>query len=108
MSLRKTRKPRSDRKHAVYRVFNILTGEFYIGITVTNGPAVKRAVKVRFQKHVSRALVETKDWSFCSAIRAWGPECFDYEVLEVVRGRKPAHQRERELIRTLKPTLNTF
>jgi hypothetical protein len=102
------RKPRSDRKHAVYCIRNILTDDFYIGITVTNGSAIKRAVKVRFQKHVSRAMVETKDWSFCKAIREWGAECFDHTVLEVVRGRKPAHQRERELIRTLKPTLNTF
>jgi hypothetical protein len=31
-----------------------------------------------------------------------------YEVLEVIRGRKPAYQRERELIAELEPTLNTF
>jgi hypothetical protein len=31
-----------------------------------------------------------------------------YHVVEVVRGRKPAHQRERELIAELAPTLNTF
>jgi hypothetical protein len=29
-------------------------------------------------------------------------------VLEVVRGRKPAYQRERELINTYNPSLNTF
>ena len=102
------RKRRSDRKHAIYRIVNILTGECYIGITVTNGNAVKRAVKVRFQKHVSRAKQESKSWAFCEAIRAWGSECFEPEVLEVVRGRKPAHQRERELIREFNPTLNTF
>lgn len=102
------RKRRSDRKHAVYAVVNILTGDCYIGITVTQGAAVKRAVKVRFQKHVSRAKQESKDWSFCRAIREWGAECFEPRVLEVVRGRKAAHQRERELIKTLNPTLNTF
>ncbi len=31
-----------------------------------------------------------------------------YEVLEVIRGRKPAYQRERELISEYQPTLNTF
>ena len=31
-----------------------------------------------------------------------------YQVLEVVRGRKPAHQRERQLIAEFEPTLNTF
>lgn len=102
------RKPRSDRKHAIYAVTNILTGEFYIGITVTNGPAVKRAVKTRFQKHVSRALVESKNWAFCNAIREWGKECFEPSVLEVVRGKALAHQRERELIRDLDPVLNSW
>jgi hypothetical protein len=29
-------------------------------------------------------------------------------VLEVVRGRKPAYQRERELIAQYQPNLNTF
>ena len=106
--MNRKRKLRCDRKHAVYCVPNILTGEFYIGITVTNGAAVKRAVKVRFQKHVSRAMVESKDWSFCRALREWGAECFEPSVLEVVRGRKNAHQRERELIKSLNPTLNTF
>ena len=101
------RKPRCDRRHAVYVVTNILTDEIYIGITVCAG-APKRSVKVRFQKHVSRAMTESKDWAFCNAIRAWGPECFEAKVLEVVRGRKPAHQRERELIKSLKPQLNTF
>jgi len=102
------RKRRADRKHAIYSVVNILTGEFYIGITVTNGPAIKRAVKVRFQKHVSRAKQESKEWAFCMALREWGSECFEPAVIEVVRGRKAAHQRERELIKTLQPSLNTF
>jgi len=31
-----------------------------------------------------------------------------YEVIEVVRGRKAAHSRERELIEALSPSLNTF
>src|SRR5476651_1936531 len=102
------RKPRCDRKHAIYCVTNILTGEIYIGLTVTQGAAVKRAVKVRFQKHVSRAMKETKDWSFCESIRFFGKEAFEHKVLEVIRGRKAAHQVERAYIRKLKPALNTF
>jgi hypothetical protein len=31
-----------------------------------------------------------------------------YEVIEVVRGRKAAHSRERELIAEWAPSLNTF
>jgi hypothetical protein len=101
------RKPRSDRSHAVYTIRNVLTEERYIGITVCSG-SVRRALKIRWQKHVRRALTENKNWALCEAIRSWGPECFDIQLLEVVRGRKPAHQRERELIRDHAPELNTF
>jgi hypothetical protein len=101
------RKRRQDRKHAVYQITNILTQEFYIGITVCQGAAVKRSLKVRWQKHVHRALNENLDWNLCNAIRSWGVECFTIDLVEVVRGRKPAHKRERELIRELDPHLNT-
>lgn len=102
------RKKRCDRKHALYCATNILTGEQYVGLTVTNGSAVKRAVKVRWQKHVSRARRETKAWALCEALRFWGPEAFDLTVLEVVRGRKAAHQRERQIIAEVQPALNIF
>jgi hypothetical protein len=78
----------------------------YIGLTVANGRAFGKAVKLRVQKHISRAMIEEKDWSICDALR--GAEVVEYEVLEVIRGRKPAHQRERVLIGTLNPSLNTF
>lgn len=102
------RKKRSDRKHALYCATNVLTGERYVGLTVTQGAAVKRAVKVRWQKHVSRAKREAKDWALCKALRFWGAEAFELTVLEVVRGRKQAHQRERQLIAETQPELNTF
>lgn len=101
------RKRRSDRKHAVYAITNILTGEQYIGITVLQGTANK-SLKIRWQKHVRRALTEGKKWALCCAIRDYGVECFEMQLVEFVRGRKPAHQRERELIRELQPALNTF
>jgi hypothetical protein len=97
-------KKRCDRNHVIYRV-NI--GEdSYIGLTVANGRAYLKAVKLRVQKHISRANKENKEWSICEAIRA--ADTIEYEVLEVVRGRKPAHQREREFIKDLEPTLNLF
>jgi hypothetical protein len=102
------RKRRNDRRHAVYCITNALTGERYIGITVCQGAAVKRSLKIRWQKHVRRAVTEDKNWSLCRSIREWGAECFVMELLETIRGRKPAHQRERELIRKLAPELNTF
>ena len=97
-------KKRCDRNHVIYRM--TIGEESYIGLTVVNGRAVTKAVKLRVQKHISRAMVETKDWSICDAIRS--ADVVQYEVLEVIRGRKPAHQRERELIAEYQPSLNTF
>lgn len=102
------RKKRNDRNHVLYRVTCIDTGDSYIGLTVAQGQAFLRSVKVRWQKHVSRAMCENKAWSFCEFLREYHDAEYRYEVIEVVRGRKPAHQRERELIRELNPTLNTF
>jgi hypothetical protein len=97
-------KKRCDRNHVIYRMS--IGDQSYIGLTVANGRAFGKAVKLRVQKHISRAMIEQKDWSICGAIR--GAEVVEYEVLEVVRGRKPAHQREREIIAEMAPTLNTF
>lgn len=101
------RKARQDRKHAVYMMMNTATGEYYLGITVC-ASQVKKAIKVRFQKHVRRALTENKEWNLCRSIREHGPENFEVEVLEIIRGRKPAHARERELIAELCPGLNQY
>lgn len=84
------------------------TGDSYVGLTVADGAAYLRSVKVRVQKHLSRAKRENKDWNLYSFLRENEDVSITYEVLEVVRGRKPAHQRERELISELNPTLNTF
>jgi hypothetical protein len=100
------RKKRSDRNHVIYAV--TAEGQKYIGLTVAIGQAYLRSVKVRVQKHISRALKEDKDWSFCQFIRDNPEVVLRYEVLEVVRGRKAAHSRERELIASLSPSLNTF
>jgi hypothetical protein len=85
---------------------NTNTNEHYIGITVC-GNAVTKALKVRFQKHVRRALTENKDWALCQSIREHGAEAFSVLLIDVVRGRKPAHAYERELINADMPALNT-
>jgi len=43
-----------------------------------------------------------------AALRNLAGASWQYEVLEVIRGRKPAHQRERQLIAEFEPSLNTF
>ena len=102
------RKKRSDRNHVIYQVTCVDTGDNYIGLTVAQGQAFLRSVKVIWQKHVSRAMKEDKQWSFCNALRANADAEWRYEVLEVVRGRKPAHQVERQYIADFEPSLNTF
>lgn len=100
------RKKRNDRNYVLYRL--LMGSESYVGLTVSNGRAFLRSVKVRVQKHLSRARRENKDWSLYAFLRENEEIQVQYEVLEVVRGRKPAYQRERELIAELSPTLNTF
>ena len=100
------KKKRSDRNYVLYLLE--MNGESYVGLTVSQGRAFLRSVKVRVQKHLSRARREDKDWSLYTFLRSQEDVQVTYQVLEVVRGRKPAYQRERELIQELEPTLNTF
>ena len=101
-----TRKRRQDTNHAVYMLVNVATNESYVGITVC-GRDVKKALKVRMQKHVRRAVTENKDWALCRSIREFGADAFVMLLVDVVRGRKPAHKVERELINENTPALNS-
>jgi hypothetical protein len=98
------RRKRSDRNYILYRLY--IDNQEYIGLTVSVGRAFLRSVKVRVQKHMSRANVENKDWTVCEALR--NADVIEYEILEVVRGRKAAYSRERELIAEYQPELNDF
>lgn len=100
------RKKRSDRNYVLYQL--TAENETYIGLTVAQGQAFLRSVKVRVQKHISRAKRENKDWSLYAFLRDNPEVQLQYEVLEVVRGRKNAYQREREIIAETNPSLNTF
>jgi hypothetical protein len=100
------RKRRQDTKHVVYVITNVVTKQQYVGITVC-GQQVRKALKVRVQKHIRRAVTENKTWALCESIREYGPEAHEYGIVEFVRGRKPAHSRERELIREYSPALNS-
>jgi hypothetical protein len=99
------RKRRSDRNHIVYRL--AVCNLEYIGVTSVEKASPKRSLKRRWQKHVQRALAEDHAWKLCKAIRKHGPEAFEVEVLEIIRGKAEAHKRERELIRKHNPRLNT-
>ena len=93
--------------HAIYRLTNTFTNEFYIGMTVCAGTTPAKAVEARFKRHVTRALNQDKDWTLCKAIRQYGAGAFKLEVLERVRGKAEAHTRERQLTKELGAALNT-
>lgn len=99
------RKRRTDRKHIIYSIS--IGKQEYIGITYVQDGKVAKSLDRRWRKHVNRAFNENKDWKLCKAIRRYGPERFNVEVVQVIRGKSAAHEIERELIRSRKPKLNT-
>lgn len=101
----KPRKRRSDRNHVVYCI-TAPDGARYVGITVQDRTPLQ-SVKRRWLKHVNRALREAHAWSLCESIRKWGAAAFQLEVLDKVRGKAEAHEREVQWIQSLVPELNT-
>lgn len=98
------RKKRSDRTHVIYELR--AGDEFYIGITAKTESTVNKSVLTRFNKHTYRARTENKTWPLYQALRRLGADAFEVFILETGRGKAWAHQRERELIREMQPTLN--
>jgi len=104
------RKKRSDRNHIIYLITNTMNGKEYIGITASIGRAFRKSVKVRLQKHFSRARKEGWEWALYKDMNRYIDELevtYEISVLDVVRGKEAVHQREMELIREYKPKLNT-
>ena len=109
MNLKITRKRRTDRNQVLYFIQDTVTFESYIGLTaVSFAGNVRKTLTRRMQKHMQRALTEQKNWGLSCALRERGAERFIFGVIEIVRGKRPAHSRETELINTLQPALNTF
>lgn len=109
MNSKINRKRRTDRNQVIYYIQDTVTLEYYIGLTAVSFKGnVFRTLRRRMQKHMQRALTENKDWGLSRALRERGAERFVFGVVEIVRGKRPAHARETELINTLQPALNTF
>ena len=110
MSNKVSRKKRSDRNHIIYLITNTLNGNQYIGITASKGRAFFRSAKVRLQKHFSRARKENWDWKLYVDMFNYIDDLelvYEVSVLDVVRGKEQAHNKEMELVKKYKPTLNT-
>ena len=109
MNSKINRKRRTDRNQVIYFIRDTVTLEYYIGLTALSFKGnVFKTLRRRMQKHMQRALAENKDWGLSRALRERGADRFEFGKLEVIRGKRPAHARETELINTLQPALNTF
>jgi hypothetical protein len=100
------RKKRSDRNHVIYKITCIPTGECYIGLTVVRGRAFLGSIKTRWQGHVYHAIIENRQNPLQKRIRQYGEESFQQELIKIIRGKKQAHNLERELIKINYPELN--
>ena len=106
MNLKKqTRKKRTDRTHIIYMIES--GADFYIGVTAKTMGTVKKSVLVRCYKHVYRMRSEDKSWMLYETMRERGTDSFTVRVMAVIRGKTEAHNFERDMIRTMKPNLNT-
>jgi hypothetical protein len=99
------RKKRSDRLHVIYMIES--GSDFYIGVTAKTESTVKKSVITRCRKHFYRMRSEDKSWMLYETMRERGVESFTVRVMAVVRGKTAAHNLERDLIRAMKPNLNT-
>lgn len=104
----KKRKTRSDRTHIIYQATCVATGELYVGVTAKTQTTITKSLLTRWRKHLQRARTENKKWSLCLAIRKYGDEAFEVAVIETVRGKAIAHERERALTIEFGATLNTL
>jgi len=105
-TMTQTRKKRVDRTHIIYE---IVTAEgSYIGVTAKTETTVLKSIRARAAKHFYRAQKEAKDWLLCEALRKLTDKSqVDIRAVELIRGKKEAHSRERELIAIMNPALNT-
>jgi hypothetical protein len=100
-----SRRKRRDRTHIIYRIES--GADFYIGVTAKTESTVLKSLRVRMNKHLYRSRSEEKSWRLYEALRERSTTAFRYSIVAIVRGKREAHQQERELIRELAPTLNT-
>ena len=100
------RKKRTDRTHIIYE---IRTSEgSYIGVTAKTESTVLKSIRSRAAKHFYRAKKDGKEWLLCEVLRSYtSKDEIDIRAVELIRGKKPAHTRERELIAIMNPELNT-
>ena len=101
------RKKRTDRNHIVYSIF--IDGAVYIGVTAKTETTVNKSLWSRLSKHWYRRNDPAREhWALYTAMRGLTDRSEAViRVEHVVRGKEAAHKLERELIRNMRPVLNT-
>jgi len=95
-----------NRNHIIYELR--VNGQNYIGVTAKTQDTVGKSIQARVAKHWYRAQTEGLDWLLCRALRQLASrEQIEVCIHEMVQGKAAAHRRERELIRELRPILNS-
>ena len=63
MNSKIVRKRRTDRNQVIYYIQDVVTQEYYIGLTaMCFAGNVRKTLARRMQKHMQRALTENKNW----------------------------------------------
>jgi hypothetical protein len=100
------RAKRTDRNHIIYEI--VTPQGSYIGVTAKTETTVNKSLRARAAKHYYRAKTESKNWLLCQYLRTLADKSeIDIRMHAMIRGKAAAHTHERELIRSLKPALNT-
>ena len=100
----KKRTARKDSNYVIYVATH--NGLAYIGLTRKGSTTVRKAVKERWRKHISRARNEDRDWELYRYIKQGNWTDWEHQVLDVIRGRAEAYAYERELVKQIRPELN--
>ena len=72
----------------IYKITNIQNNKVYIGQTI-------RPVKDRFNRHISDALNNIIDTHFARAIRKYGKENFQIEIIDTAQNQNELNKKER-------------
>ena len=72
----------------IYKITNIQNNKVYIGQTI-------RPVKDRFNRHINDALNNIIDTHFARAIRKYGKENFQIEIIDTAQNQNELNEKER-------------
>lgn len=76
----------------IYKITNIQNNKVYIGQTT-------RSIKDRFNRHINDSINNILDTHFARAIRKYGKENFNIEIIDTANNQKELNQKEQNWIK---------